>query len=102
MHSQKFYVCPKEENFYDTNFFSEVIQITLDSSFVKQNEVNMQKELQKPSKEKYVSTLYKQSYHYIDALQDITWANNSGIHRSIKIASAQVTMSKVNSERKKN
>ena len=42
---------------------------------------------------------YKQSYHYIDALQDITRAYNSSVHRSIKMAPVQVTMSKPNSER---
>ena len=36
---------------------------------------------------------YKQSYRYIDALQDITQAYNSSVHRSIKMAPAQVTMS---------
>ena len=44
---------------------------------------------------------YKQSYRYIDALQDITRANNSSVHRSIKMAPVQVTMSKPNSERMK-
>ena len=42
---------------------------------------------------------YKQSYHYIDALQDITRAYNSSVHRPIKMAPAQVSMSKPNSER---
>ena len=45
---------------------------------------------------------YKQSYHYIDALQDITQAYNSSVHRSIKMTPAQVTMSNLNSERIKN
>ena len=44
---------------------------------------------------------YKQSYRYIDA-QDITWVYNSSVHRSIKMAPAQVTTSKPNSERMKN
>ena len=42
---------------------------------------------------------YKQSYCYIDALQDFTRAYNSSVHRSIKMAPAQVTMSNLNSER---
>ena len=44
---------------------------------------------------------YKQSYRYIDALQDITRAYNSSVHRSFKMAPVQVTMSKPNSERMK-
>ena len=44
----------------------------------------------------------KQSYRYIDALQDITQAYNSSVHRSIKMAPAQVTMSNLNSEIIKN
>ena len=44
--------------------------------------------------------IHKQSC-YIDALQDITQAYNSSVHHSIKMATALVIMSKLNSERKK-
>ena len=44
----------------------------------------------------------KQSYRYIDALRDFTRAYNSSVHRPIKMASAQITMSNLNSERIKN
>ena len=49
----------------------------------------------------YKHFTYKQSYRYIDALQDIRRAYNSSVHLSIKMAPAQVTKSKPNSERMK-
>ena len=45
---------------------------------------------------------YKQSCHYIDAMKDIIQAYNSSVYHSIKMAPAQVTMSKLYPERMKN
>ena len=73
--------------------------------FVTQNEVkaNYAERAIKTIKGKITKHFtYKQSYHYIDALQDITRAFNSSVHHSIKMAPAQVTMNKPNSERMKN
>ena len=72
--------------------------------FVTQNEVkvNYAERAIKTIKGKiYKYFTYKQSYCYIDALQYITRAYNSSVHRSIKMAPAQVTMRKLNSERMK-
>ena len=44
---------------------------------------------------------YRQSYHYIDALQEVRQAYKLSVHLSIKMAPAQLTMSKLNSERMK-
>ena len=60
----------------------------------------MLNDLLKPSKEKYTSTLHINSL--TDALLDFTRAYNSSVHRSIKMAPAQVTMSNLNSKRIKN
>ena len=67
--------------------------------FVTQNEVKAnyaERTIKTIKGEIYKYFIYKQSYHYIDALQDITRAYNSSVHRSIKMAPAQVTMSKLN------
>ena len=73
--------------------------------FVTQNEVkaNYAERAIKTIKGKiYKYFTYKQSYRYIDALQDFTRAYNSSVHRSIKMAPAQVTMNNLNSEGIKN
>ena len=77
----------------------------LTGHFATQNEVkaNYAERAIKTIKGKmYKYFTYKQSYHYIGALQDITWAYNFCVHCSIKMAPAQVTMSKLNSARMKN
>ena len=72
--------------------------------FVPQNEVkaNYAERAFKTIKGKiYKYFTYKQSYHYIDALQDIAQAYNSCVHCSIKVEPAEETVNKLNSEEKK-
>ena len=92
-----------------TEFLGQKVQNLFKSHFIRhfvtQNEVkaNYAEWAIKTIKGKiYKYFTYKQSYCYIDALQDFTRAYNSSVHRSIKMAPAQVTMSNLNSERIKN
>ena len=69
--------------------------------FVIQNEVKAnyaERDIKAIKRKIYKHFTYKQSYGYIDALQEITQAYNSSVHHSIKMAPAQVTVSKLNSE----